>query len=92
MEKAAHESLAERAAIVGYRSFVWIEDDGRLAIWSSEANRFAQEHRDLLRDLRRLPGDNRAFVYEPNGTLRAAQSTIEGAKRYMDPGRIMVVR
>ena len=61
-------------------------------VFGSNAHKFFFKHGDLLESLYNNTGTNVAFVYEIDGTIRAAQSSIEGAKQYMNDNRILVIK
>ena len=56
-----------------------------VSFWSKDIDKqIDQIHQSIL------TSRNNFFVIEKNGTIRAAQSTLAGALRYMDNNKILV--
>lgn len=69
-----------------------IDKLGQCTVIGSLAHQFYYRNISVLETLTDLNGSNIAWVYEVNGTLRAGQSTIEGAKNYLNDERVIVIR
>jgi hypothetical protein len=59
-------------------------------ILGSAAYRFVKAHRDIVERVRQGQTENAYFVFEADGIMRAAQTTLEGAERYMTGDRVLV--
>ena len=70
--------------------------DKRYTIFGDGAHRFVLAHRQEIERARAQSKADpilfgRCLVFDPDGTMRAAQSTENGAEKYMTPDRIMVL-
>lgn len=68
---------------------VWAHTDD-FTMFGSAAYRLVRDHREAIENARSAPA-NRAFVFDQDGTLRAAQATEDGARHYMTPERVLVL-
>ena len=70
-----------------------INADGNLTVCGALAHKFYFANKcNVPASMRDHSNPNTVFVVEVDGTLRAAQSTAEGAARYMNNSRILITR
>jgi hypothetical protein len=67
-----------------------INKGGCCTIVGSLAHKFYYKLKDVIGRLHELDSTNVAWVFEQDGTLRAAQSTVDNARAYMRDDRILV--
>lgn len=65
--------------------------DGTLTVVGSLAHKLYYKHETMLRGLYNS-GSNIAFVSEVDGTLRACQSSVQGAMEFMKDDRILIIK